>query len=111
MRAAAPFSETGTIPQSVGASADTRLAVNIPVDNGVTTNIESVKDSTPAKTLAYPTDSKEREKLEKEKLKAEGQVVEPKKNIFHIEDHHDDCGEDMASIDTTMTMTVESESM
>ena len=59
--------------------------------------------------LAYPTDSKEREKQKKEKLKAEGQVIEVQKKNYHIEDHYDDCGEDMTSIDMSVAMLVDLE--
>jgi hypothetical protein len=54
---------------------------------------------------AYPTDSKEREKKKRDQLKAEGKVVEPKKKKFNIEDHFDDCGEDLSSIDTLLTLS------
>ena len=59
------FSETGTYPQSVGASADTRLAVNTLTESGVSAGPKSAEAAAPAKALAYPTDSKEREKQKK----------------------------------------------
>ena len=73
------FSETGTIPQSVGASADTRLAINPQPKAETSAEPKPVEAATPA--LAYPTDRKEREKQNKEKLKAEGQVVEVKTTV------------------------------
>ena len=47
---------------------------------------------------AFLTDQKEREKLRKEALKAQG--IEPvvKKVKKVVEDHHDDCGEDLSGL-------------
>ena len=50
-------------------------------------------------TAAYPTDSKEKERNRRNKMKAEGQeIVVKKKKKFHVEDHYDDCGEDLSSL-------------
>ena len=53
---------------------------------------------------AYPTDAKEREKERRKKEKEQGieRVVQKRKKI--MEDHHDDCGDDLSSLrDTTDT--------
>ena len=50
------------------------------------------------KTTAYPTDSKEREKIKRNKQKELGEEVVVKKRKFHVEDHYDDCGDDLSSL-------------
>ena len=52
-----------------------------------------------SKTTAYPTDSKEREKQKRKEQKEKGEEVIVKKRKFHVEDHYDDCGEDISSLD------------
>ena len=49
-------------------------------------------------TQAYPTDSKEREREQRKADKEKGieHVVKKRKQV--VEDHHDDCGEDLGSI-------------
>ena len=59
------LSETGTNPQPVGASADTRLAVNTLTESGVSAELKSAEATTSTEALAYPTDSKERDKQNK----------------------------------------------
>jgi len=47
----------------------------------------------------YPTDSRERARDEKNRRKAQGiaeRVV--KKKVFKVEDHYDDCGDDLSSL-------------
>ena len=51
------------------------------------------------KTVAYPTDSKEKEKQKRNEMKEKGQEVVVKKRKFHVEDHYDDRGEDLSSLD------------
>ena len=51
------------------------------------------------KTVAFPTDSKEKEKQKKIDMKEKGQEIVVKKRKFHIEEHYDDCGEDLSSLD------------
>ena len=46
----------------------------------------------------FPTGSKERENERRRRLKEEDQEVEKKKNNVPIEDHFDDCGEDLSSL-------------
>ena len=48
---------------------------------------------------AFPTDSKERERNAKNLRKAQGlEAKEKKKKTFVIEDHYDDCGDDLSSL-------------
>ena len=54
---------------------------------------------TTSKTSAYPTDSKEREKQKRKEQKEKGEEIIVKKRKFHVEDHYDDCGEDLSSLD------------
>ena len=49
-------------------------------------------------SAAFPTDSKERENERRRRLKEEGQQVEKKMKKVPIEDHFDDCGEDLSSL-------------
>ena len=58
----------------------------------------SSPSNTKSTAAAYPTDSKEKERNRRNKMKAEGQEVVVKKKKFHIEDHFDDCGEDLSSL-------------
>ena len=51
---------------------------------------------------AFPTDSKERERNAKNLRKAQGlEAKEKKKKTFVIEDHYDDCGDDLSSLGPT----------
>ena len=47
---------------------------------------------------SYPTDAKEREKERKKKLKETGETPEVRKRLKIVEDHYDDCGDDLTSI-------------
>ena len=47
---------------------------------------------------AYPTDAKVREKERRKAEKAAGVEHKVKKRKKIIEDHHDDCGEDLSSL-------------
>ena len=47
---------------------------------------------------AFPTDSKERQTAQKRKDKEAGVVREVKKLKKFVEDHNDDCGEDLSSL-------------
>ena len=55
-------------------------------------------DSQVGSTVAYPTNSKEKEKHKKKLMKEAGQEITVKKKKFHIEEHYDDCGEDLSSL-------------
>jgi len=46
----------------------------------------------------FPTDSKERERARKKALKAAGKEITVKKRKTVIEDHWDDCGEDLRGL-------------
>ena len=94
---AAPLVHGGCSPTVGGASADTRLAVTVPLQD----RVASAPDQGPSDTdvkQAYPTDSKERENERRRRLKEEGQEVVTKKQKVHVEDHYDDCGEDLSSL-------------
>ena len=52
----------------------------------------------PKQVKAFPTDSKERQSAQKRKDKEAGIVREVKKSKRFVEDHKDDCGEDLSSI-------------
>ena len=111
-------SDTGRSPPVGGASADTRLAVSTSVSRAETPTVATdavgnesqlaaaasasathgTLPSSTDKSLAYPTDSKEKEKNKRDKLKAAGIKVEVKKKKFDIQDHFDDCGEDLSSL-------------
>ena len=59
----------------------------------------------PTDQYAFPTDAKEREKAHRKADKEQGieKVVKKRKKI--MEDHHDDCGDDLSSLhDTTEAM-------
>ena len=58
-----------------------------------------------AKTVqaeAYPTDSKEREKQRKKEAKERGEEIVVKKKHKPIENHFDDCGEDVSKLEQSM---------
>ncbi len=52
----------------------------------------------PTKTLAYPTAAKERKKKRRKELKEQGIEVKVKKRPKICEDHYDDCGDDLTSL-------------
>ena len=47
---------------------------------------------------AFPTDAKEREKERKKRLQEQGIEVKVKKKTKVVEDHYDDCGEDLSCL-------------
>ena len=47
---------------------------------------------------AFPTASKEKERNRRNQMKAEGQEIVVKKKKFKVEDHYDDCGDDLSSL-------------
>ena len=61
---------------------------------------DSVVPSNTDVKLAYPTASKERERIKRNELKAQG--IDPKSLVVkrekYIEPHYDDCGDDLSSI-------------
>ena len=50
--------------------------------------------------IAFPTDSKERRKAREKEAKEAGTPLEVKKIKKHVEEHYDDCGEDLSSLGT-----------
>ena len=50
---------------------------------------------------AFPTEQREQAKKRKDKLKAEGKEVVVKKRVKVVEDHYDDCGDDITSLQDT----------
>jgi len=87
-----------TSPMHVGTREDTHPSHSPRVlCNCQTSNIT---DSTEGQqcTTAFPTDSRERQKAQQKLEKEQGieRVVKKKKKI--VENHHDDCGEDLSSL-------------
>ena len=71
---------------------------------GSTAEAAQTKDTN---VSAYPTASKEKERDRRNKMKAEGQEIVVKKKKFKVEDHYDDCGDDLSSLgpmDSTMLL-------
>ena len=56
---------------------------------------------------AFPTDSKERQTAQKRKDKEAGIVREVKKLKKFVEDHNDDCGEDLSSLGNLDALYIE----
>ena len=54
----------------------------------------SLPDSAPT----YPTEERERQKIKQKAMKEAG--LEPRKKKFKVEDHHDDCGNDLSGLGT-----------
>ena len=76
---------------------------------------ESVRVTHPGslKEIAYPTEARERQKKREKKAKEKGETLAVKKRKKYVEDHHDDCGEDISSIAKEQDLhfhTVEAES-
>ena len=63
------------------------------------------EDQRVAPQAAYPTDSKEREKARRELEKERGIERVVKKKVKIVEEHYDDCGDDMSSVDTGIPLT------
>ena len=55
---------------------------------------------------AYPTDAKERERNRKNAIKAAGGEIKVKKTKKIVEDHYDDCGDDLSSLELSSSDTV-----
>ena len=95
---AAPLGHGGVTPTVGGASADTRLADTVTdapkADSGASSGSQSAEAAAPA----YPTGSKERENERRRRLKEEGKEIPIKKKNIPVEDHFDDCGEDLSSL-------------
>ena len=64
------------------------------------TNVIPNKATAGDTTQAYPTDSKVASNLRKKAAKEAGTPLEVKKKLKHVENHWDDCGEDLSSIFT-----------
>jgi len=52
----------------------------------------------PISEVAYPTDEKERQQIARREAKAAGKEIERKKRPKFVQDHTDDCGEDLSSL-------------
>ena len=50
----------------------------------------------PIQTPTYPTEERERQKVKQKAMKEAG--LEPRKKKFKMEDHHDDCGNDLSGL-------------
>ncbi len=57
-------------------------------------------------TQAYPTDSKERRKIREKAAKEAGTPLEVVKQKKHIENHFDDCGEDLSSLNSAKNVVL-----
>ncbi len=56
---------------------------------------------------AYPTDSKERERDQRNRRKEFGPEAKvQEKNVFKVEDRHDVCGDDLSSLGPGLFLTV-----
>ena len=78
-----------------------RGAQNPPDSAGKLTSDNEHRDplvNVPVKEIAFPTASKERQQAQRRKEKAEGKVRVVNKRKQQVEDHHDDCGEDLSSL-------------
>ena len=60
---------------------------------------DKIDHSIPPPPPAYPTDAKEKERNRRNELKAKGITIQVKKRKFCVEDHHDDCGDCLSSLD------------
>ena len=95
-----PLSEDGA--QQIPNSSTTRSSEEVDQDaNAHTEDIQQITltaQEATASTKCYPTDAKEREKNKLKAEKAAGieRVVKKRKKI--VEDHWDDCGDDMTSL-------------
>ena len=58
---------------------------------------------------AYPTDAKERERDRRNAQKAAGHNHVVKKRPKIVEEHYDDCGEDLSSLDVSFTWWLSNE--
>ena len=94
-RVAAPLGHPGIAPRIGGASANTRVAELTPPVTGAPPGLEVTPEVERLK--AYPTDSKERERNKRQAMREAGQEIKVKKKSV-IEDHFDDCGEDLSSL-------------
>ena len=78
-------------------------AQNEPESDG--NNFSSKDDLTPAdnhvskdKQVAYPTEARERQKAREKRAKETGVTLSVQKRKKHVENHFDDCGDDISSI-------------
>ena len=62
-------------------------------------------DSLTTTAKVFPTEAKERERERRKAAKAAGTKHEVKKRTVHVEEHYDDCGEDMRSLGVTSLIT------
>ena len=85
--------QTGTEPQQTPDSAH---AQKTPEQNPESSIPSIPKPST--KQVAFPTDAKEREKARRKDEKERGIETVVKKRKKVMEDHHDDCGDDLSSL-------------
>ena len=61
-----------------------------------------LEDSTTDHTLAFPTDSRQRRKEREREAKEKGEVIPVQKKQFRVEDHYDDCGEDVSLLEAAI---------
>jgi hypothetical protein len=78
-------------PASGGVPARTRLSSNPTLDGG----------GHPAEAVhaeSYPTEAKEREKTRRKERQERGEEIVVKKRKKVVENHYDDCGDDLSSL-------------
>ena len=90
---------TGNAPAGT-YSAVTLTTPELPNSGGVLPTEQDTCETRDTQ-LAYPTDAKEREKVRRKKQKDEGKEHTVKKKKKVVEEHYDDCGEDLASLHDT----------
>ena len=54
--------------------------------------------SAPLASKCFPTEARERQKTKEKRAKELGKKLQVKKKFKHVEDHYDDCGEDISSL-------------
>ena len=62
------------------------------------TSAPLVAQPLPSKAAAYPTDARERQKQREKQAKESGTPLQVKKKHKHVEEHYDDCGDDISSL-------------
>jgi len=80
----------GNVAQTLGSRKSRHPARPSVPDSTSTSHLTSVEE------IAYPTDARERWKAAARKAKSEGRKPKPKKK--HVEQHFDDCGEELSGL-------------
>ena len=86
------------IPRPAKRNRDRALNPTILIDTRTERIGDSHERTLDEPTHAFPMDAKEREKAHRKKLKEEGKDHHAKQRKKIVEDHHDDCGDDLSSL-------------